>query len=504
MSRPPARIAILSHGTSAYDSRAQRIARTWAARGDTVTLYSRSLPGLPREELLDGYRLVRLPLSREDVQATERAARQRAEREAREAAREAAREPDRDADEQGEQAGPGASAAAPGAPVSASGTSTAAPRSASSGPTTARRIISALPTGTLLRHRFRQFPIRPLQRAPWFVRQVEPHDIWHGMWAGSLPALEQVRAAHGGHTVYDARDVFLRSRMFDDMPRWQRAILTRYERRWAHAADAVLQVSEEYAEMTARDLDLDRVEVVRNCPERWDPPSPRPDRFRELLGLPSTTRIVLYQGRVMGDRGIEQAMDAILEVPDAALVIMGFGNQNGDQSSRDPYIAKSRVAPWQGKVFVVDPVPPTELLPWSASADVMVMAVQPRSENHRYMTPQKLWEALAAGVPVVAADMPGFRNVVGSVDCGVLVDPTSPSDIGRGMRALLDLGPDGLRTVGDRGLAAAHDRYNWETQAAVLEDVYERLLAMGGTGPGRAERPSATRSPDDVERPDDA
>ncbi|MBX3029944.1 MAG: glycosyltransferase [Chloroflexi bacterium] len=444
--RPSARIAILSHGTSEFDSRAQRIARTCTAAGDTVTLYSRFLAGLPREEERDGYRIVRLPLSDDDQRA--------ADREARRAA-----------------AGADASRASADAPARAATPAT---------PSTARRIISALPTGTLLRHRFRQFPIRPLQRAPWFARQVEPHDIWHGMWAGSLPALEQVRARHGGRTVYDARDVFLRSRMFDDMPRWQRTILTRYERRWAHAADAVLQVSEEYAGMTARDLSLERVEVVRNCPERWDPPSPRPDRFRELLGLPSTTRIVLYQGRVMGDRGIEQAMDAILEVPDAVLVIMGFGNQNGDQSSRDPFIAKTTVAPWQGRVFVVDPVPPAELLPWSASADVMVMAVQPRSENHRYMTPQKLWEALAAGVPVVAADMPGFRNIVGSVGCGVLVDPTSPADIGRGIRDLLDLGPDGLRAVGDLGLAAAHDRYNWEVQAEVLEGVYARLLAMDG------------------------
>ncbi len=60
----------------------------------------------------------------------------------------------------------------------------------------------------------------------------------------------------------------------------------------------------------------------------------------------------------MGDRGIEQAMDAILEVPGAVLVIMGFGNQNGDQSSRDPYLAKSQQAPWKGKVHLIDPVPP--------------------------------------------------------------------------------------------------------------------------------------------------
>jgi glycosyltransferase involved in cell wall biosynthesis len=222
--------------------------------------------------------------------------------------------------------------------------------------------------------------------------------------------------------------------------------------------------------------------VVRNCPERWDPPTPRPDRIRELLELPTTTRIVLYQGRVMGDRGIEQAMDAILDVPDAVLVIMGFGNQNGDQSTRDPYVAMSRRPPYEGKVHVIDPVPPTELLWWSASADVMVMTVQPRSENHRYMTPQKLWEALAAGVPVVAADLPGFRSVVAEVGCGELVDPTSPPAIGAGIRRLLDLGPEGLRAVGDMGLAAAHDRYNWEVQAEVLEGVYAELLARDRAG----------------------
>lgn len=442
MSRQPARIAILSHGTSAFDSRAQRIARTWAARGDTVTLYSRFLPGLPREEVLDGYRLVRIPLDDADARLVER--------DERRAAR-------------GETAAP--------------------PRfSTPPSPSTLRRVVSRLPTGTLIRHRFRQFPVRPLRRAPWYVRQVEAHDIWHGMWAGSLPALEQVRAAHGGRTVYDARDVFLRSRMFDHMPRWQRAILTRYESRWAKAADAVVQVSPEYAAMTERDLGLHDIAVVRNCPERWDPPSPRPDFIRELLGLPATVAIALYQGRVTQDRGIEQAMDAILEVPDAVLVIMGFGNQNGDQSTRDPYVAASLRAPYQGKVHVIDPVPPTQLLSWSASADVMVMTVQPRSENLRHTTPQKLWEALAAGVPVVASDLPGFRSVMGEIGCGELVDPTSPSAIAAGIRRLLDLGSGGLRAVGDRGLAAAHDRYNWEVQAEVLEVVYADLLARDRAG----------------------
>ena len=70
------------------------------------------------------------------------------------------------------------------------------------------------------------------------------------------------------------------------------------------------------------------------------------------------------------------------------------------------------------------PVPPNELLGWSASSDVMVMLYQPHTENHQYVTPQKLWEAMAAGVPVVASDLPGMASVVQPAGCGVLCDPT--------------------------------------------------------------------------------
>ncbi len=468
--RPPARIAILSQGTSEYDSRAQRIARTCAAAGDTVTIYSRYLADLPREQWLDGYRIVRLPLSDANARQAAAAARTVANR--------------------GTGVEAGTTSMMPAAP--AAGPATMTGRARSVAPAAFRRVrrtsrrlrrrlsdrTSVLLDAIPLTHRFRQFPIRAMHRAGWYARQVEPHDIWHGMWAGSLPALEAVRKAHGGHSLYDARDVFLRSRMFGSMPRWQRRILTWYERRWAHAADAVIQVSEPYAAMMQRDLGLADVPVVRNCPDRWQPPTPRPDHIRRLLGIPATTRIVLYQGLVMSDRGIEQAMDAIIDIPDAVLVIMGFGNQNGDRSSRDRYEVMAQRAPWQGKVLVIDPVPPTELLEWSASSDVMVMLYQPNTENHQYVTPQKLWEAMAAGVPVVASDLPGMAPIVTSTGCGVVCDPTSPAAITAAIRRLLDEGPDGLRARGEKGLQAAHDTYNWERQFAVLDAVYARLLAL--------------------------
>jgi glycosyltransferase involved in cell wall biosynthesis len=188
------------------------------------------------------------------------------------------------------------------------------------------------------------------------------------------------------------------------------------------------------------------------------------------LGLSAATRVVLYQGLFVVDRGIEQAMDAILDIPDAVLVLMGFGNLEAHY--RD-LAAQGRYA---GRVHVIDAVPPQELLLWSASSDVMVMLYQPSTENHEYVTPQKLWEAMSAGVPVVASDLPGFRSIVPLDDCGVLVDPTDPVAVSRGIRSLLDLAPDELRQVGERGLTAAHATYNWEAQFEVLDAVYARLL----------------------------
>jgi glycosyltransferase involved in cell wall biosynthesis len=428
---PAASVAILSPGTSQFDSRAHRVARSLVARGHRVTIYSRRRGDLPREEALDGYRIVRIPLGRSDEDATR-------------------------------AVGSGPSPAAGTRPQGvAIRVRRAIGRARSSWLRYSDRVAVV--------HRFRTFPLRPMGWARSFERRVEPHDIWHGMWAGSLPALGRVRGRHGGHTVYDPRDVYLRSLHFGDMPRWQRALITPFERRWAQRADAVIQVSEPYAAMTRRDLGLRDVPVVRNCPDRWDPPTPRPDRIRERLGLSPEQAVVLYQGGLLPDRGIEPCMDAIQRVPGAVLVLMGFGNQEArlrELVSAPPHL---------GRTYVIDAVSPQELLSWSASSDVMVMCYPPDTENHRFVTPQKLWEAMAAGVPVLASDTPGFASVIDETGCGMLCDATDPGDIARALRAMLELRPEGLRAMGDRGLAAAHETYNWERQFEVLSGVYERL-----------------------------
>jgi glycosyltransferase involved in cell wall biosynthesis len=210
--------------------------------------------------------------------------------------------------------------------------------------------------------------------------------------------------------------------------------------------------------------------VVRNCPERYAPPVPAPDRIRTALALPPSTRVVLYQGQLATERGIEQAIEAIRDVPDAVLALLGFGRLRGELEAAvraDPY----------GRVRLIDAVPPADLLDWTASADVMVMPIQPTTVNHRFTTPNKLWEAIAAGTPVVAGDLPGMAEVIRETRAGLLCDPTSPASIAAAIRTVLDLPDDERAAMRERALEAARERYNWDAQVAPLLDLYRRLTA---------------------------
>ena len=503
------RIAYLSFSTGEYDARTFRMARSALDAGYDVVMYSRWHAGQPPVEELDGYRLVRAPFSwRLIVPGLRGPARRKIRREMADAARvHAARQHEPGGGETPRARPVAATTLDPETPpdpaatldpalaasplpvvaataVAATAAVTAAPTAVAPAPAqrslpervvrypfrlarrAGRRVIR---TGRQWRRVALIFPLRPLAWATSLEAYAEPADLWHGMWAGSLPALERMRRRHGGRTIYDSRDVYMSSREFSRTGWPMRPILAALERRWAHAADRVLTVNEPYADLLATQLQIPRPPVVMNCPEVWTPPEPRPDLIRQATGIPAGTAIVLYQGQLMSERGIEQTMEAILEVPDAVLVLLGFGDWAQKLSTQ------SEAPPYRGRVIVLPAVSPAELIDWTASADVMAMAIQPTTVNHEYTTPQKLFEAIAAGVPVVASDLPGMAAIVRESGIGELCDPTSPASIAAAIRRILDRPAADREALRAHVLDVARERYNWGAQLSTLFGMYREL-----------------------------
>jgi glycosyltransferase involved in cell wall biosynthesis len=191
---------------------------------------------------------------------------------------------------------------------------------------------------------------------------------------------------------------------------------------------------------------------------------------------------VLYHGALGPYRGIEQLVDALSEpgLTMVHLVLLGFGDVG--KLGVDPDDPRTG-----GRVHVVNAVSPAELIEWVAGADVDAMPLQRSTLNHWLCTPNKLWESLAAGVPVVVRDFPVMRGIVLDDPAGALggvCQPSDPASIADAIRRLIVLPAGERAALRERCRIAARERWNWETESARLVDLYATL--------GRPMKDSAT------------
>jgi glycosyltransferase involved in cell wall biosynthesis len=302
------------------------------------------------------------------------------------------------------------------------------------------------------------------QWADRIARVVPGAEIWQAEGMITLPVALDLRRRLGGRVVYDARDLQVESSRFAQLPGPWRRLLARRERGWARSADATLTVNRPYAEVIERSLGV-RPTIVFNGPTGVGEAQPVP--IRERLGLEPTTRIVLCLGSVAPGRGVEQLCRAIVEVPDAVLLVVGPGG-----AFRERLRLEASRLPAGDRIHFLPEVAPADIPAWTAAADVAAMPIQPTTLNHRLTTPTRLFDALGAGVPIVASDLPGMAEIVRQTGAGVVCDPSDPAAIGAALREVLDAPPGRRAELRAAALAAANGTYAWDRQVDTLLGVY--------------------------------
>lgn len=121
---------------------------------------------------------------------------------------------------------------------------------------------------------------------------------------------------------------------------------------------------------------------------------------------------------------------------------------------------------------------------WLTRPDVSALMGEARAglvtfhpiENHTEAQPNKLFEYMSAGIPVIASDFPLWREIVKVNQCGLLVDPLDPKDIAKAILWLLEH-PQEAQEMGRRGQKAVFNKYNWESEGTKLINFYKGLLS---------------------------
>ena len=120
-------------------------------------------------------------------------------------------------------------------------------------------------------------------------------------------------------------------------------------------------------------------------------------------------------------------------------------------------------------------LPYAEALAMSYAADVLPAFYDPSIPNHRYASPNKLYEGMMLGRPVLAARHTGFDRLVAELDCGLVMEYGNKSQIEAALRSLEE--PALRLRLGENGRRAYDQIYAWPRMAQRLVDLYAGLEA---------------------------
>jgi len=297
-----------------------------------------------------------------------------------------------------------------------------------------------------------------------------PADVYHAHDMSGLPACYIAARLRHKRLIYDAHELplaELNHRLFHRMRPLLNWLLARCVSRCA----GTITVSPPIAEEICNRYHAANVVVVRTIPPYQR--VPESDRLRQFLGLSSDVRIALYQGILHVGRGLEGLIQAaaFLE-PNNMIIMMGNGNLEAELKA---LVINEGVA---DRVKILPPVPYKELLSWTASADMGLIVYPPHySQNVQMCLPNKLFEFLMAGLPVLASQLGAVADIIRTYDVGRVVTSLSPRDIGGAINTMLT-DRAALMRMQRNALRASQQDLCWDKEKQVLIELYRKILGM--------------------------
>ncbi|MEX0955316.1 MAG: glycosyltransferase family 4 protein [Rhizobiaceae bacterium] len=182
------------------------------------------------------------------------------------------------------------------------------------------------------------------------------------------------------------------------------------------------------------------------------------------------TRGVCYIGSISAGRGVRELVQAaVLLDGDTRIHLAGKFSEKATEREARAHAGWSRIVPHGhvGRAAI------NGILARSIAG---VVTLHPTS-SYVQSLPVKMFEYMAASIPVVASDFPLWRQIAGSEECGIFIDPMDPSQIASAINYLV-ANQDEARRMGANGRRLVETKYNWKSEEKKLIELYQRLACQ--------------------------
>jgi len=285
--------------------------------------------------------------------------------------------------------------------------------------------------------------------------------------AHDLPMLAVARALaeeSDAHLVYDSHELYCEQ----EFSRGQRASWAQVEGRHIHACKRVITVNPSIARELEIRYGLGDVAVIHNA-ERITVQGERSWYLHDHFGIPREHRVLLFQGGFSAGRNLLELVEAMALLPNNGihLVLLGDGQLTG---------ALQRLAKRKGmasRVHLHPAVAQSRLLEVTAAADAGIIPYQAICLNNYYCTPNKLFEFIAAGLPILASDLPELRRLVEGNQIGCVGNLGTPKAIAEMIEAFF-YDEQRLQRWREQ-LAQVRLELSWQQEGERLKQIYRAL-----------------------------
>lgn len=212
------------------------------------------------------------------------------------------------------------------------------------------------------------------------------------------------------------------------------------------------------------------VSIVRNVPFSIPISTLTKAQHRKDLGLPEDKFIVILQGNGINvDRGAEEAVLSMQFVEDTLLLIAG----NGDVIDKLKTIVAEKKL--EAKVVFKSRMSFNELINYTRCADLGLTLDKNTNINYRFSLPNKLFDYIQCGVPVLATDLVEVKKIIQNYNIGTIAKAIFPLELAKAIHEIK--GDDYKQKLWQENLIKAAKELNWENEQKELLTIFEKLSA---------------------------